>query len=95
MLFSSHLVTVGMLKGLCKDKYGTKETDICRVFVTRKDLCDQEDFIVRPDDCIKISVVRGGELVCYKHGSALDVLRIWSVLATKTEIPACPRCSKL
>lgn len=91
MLFSNQLVTVGMLKGLAKQKYGAKDKDICLVFVTRKSMCDQEDFVVRTDDCVKISMIKDGELVLYKHGSARAVLGTWNLLSP-TEVITCSKC---
>lgn len=89
--FSSHLVTVGMLKGLAKQQYGAKDTDICRVFITRKSMCDLDDFVVRADDCLKISLVRDGELVLYKHGGAKTLLLAWGS-PNSLEATACPKC---
>lgn len=89
--FASQLVTVKWIKELAKSKYGAKESDICRVFVTRKSVCDQDDFVVRADDCLRISLVRSGELVLYKHGSARTLLLTWDS-PTDSEITTCTKC---
>lgn len=97
MLFSTQLLTIQTIRHIAEKKYLGGAPGVCRIFVTRKqsEASTDDSFTVRPDDCLKIYIVRDHELALYKHGYAREVLCTLNILfPTRTETVLCSKCQQ-